>query len=201
MKRNDEQSEAHAVMIARNTTARYSWEDRVLCDRGDLLSEAMLAAVLACRSHDPARGAWRTHIITSVHRAIKTTIRNAMPLSRTWNTRERAGETVPPTALPPVSLDALLTEADDEGPITLAETSRLPHAPDDPEEQALAAIEAQHLRRAVAHLPAPWRHVIVRCYWHDTTHQQAGAEIGRSESRAHQYHRDAIQRLRRTIAP
>jgi RNA polymerase sigma factor FliA len=72
----------------------------------------------------------------------------------------------------------------------------------DPDPETVAIVESQKalMKRCISWLPQLERSVVVLYYYEGWTLKQIAKEIGRSESRAHQLHSQAIQRLSGFIA-
>jgi RNA polymerase sigma factor for flagellar operon FliA len=99
-----------------------------------------------------------------------------------------------------VSLDALINQADpdaDFDPLRVGEQVADP-APG-PDAIALLDNESEILWQAVRWLPATEREVIRAYYEEGLTLKAIAGRLDRSESRSHQYHRQAIRRLRRFL--
>lgn len=99
-----------------------------------------------------------------------------------------------------VSMDDLVgdSEQDDLDPLLVLESvkSREP----DPFQAALVSSQKEMMARCIRWLPAQERTVVQLYYFGGWTLKQIAREMGRSESRAHQLHAQAIQRLTGFIA-
>jgi RNA polymerase sigma factor FliA len=93
------------------------------------------------------------------------------------------------------SLDDVIddSEHDDLDPLVVGEGAADPRP--GPESLALAGIEAEQVRRMIGWLPKPEERVIRLYYFEGLTLKKIAREIGRSESRAHQIHAQAIKRF------
>lgn len=197
MTANGDHSEAHAIAIAWNTVRRVQWSDRPSCGWDDLASVALIAAVLAHRTYDPARGKFTTHVVGRVRSAVADMMRMHQPLSRRWHKVEREGGEVPAHRLPPFSLEEIVFQFEDYEPVTLGDTLV---TRGEIEAEALARTWAEPIWRAMAELPECEAYVLWR-YCHDgATCREIAREIGRSESRAFQLREQGLATLRRQFA-
>jgi RNA polymerase sigma factor FliA len=94
-----------------------------------------------------------------------------------------------------VSLEDVVgdSEHEDLDPLVVLESVKSK----DPDPDTLAIVESQKtlMMRCISWLPAQERTVVVYYYYEGWTLKQIAKHIGRSESRAHQLHSQAIQRL------
>lgn len=94
-----------------------------------------------------------------------------------------------------VSLEDVVgdSEHEDLDPLVVLESVKSK----DPDPDLMAVIESQKslMMRCISWLPALERTVVVQYYYEGCTLKQIAKQIGRSESRAHQLHSQAIQRL------
>ena len=99
-----------------------------------------------------------------------------------------------------VSLDDVVGDSDHEDldPLMVLESVKSK----EPDPHTLAIVDSQRrlMAQCISWLPAQERTVVVKYYYEGMTLKMIAKEIGRSESRAHQLHSQAVQRLSGFIA-
>jgi RNA polymerase sigma factor for flagellar operon FliA len=99
-----------------------------------------------------------------------------------------------------VSLEDMVgdSEHEDLDPLVVLESVKSK----EPDPHTLAIVDSQRrlMAQCISWLPAQERTVVVKYYYEGMTLKQIAKEIGRSESRAHQLHSQAVQRLSGFIA-
>ncbi|MFN3649867.1 MAG: sigma-70 family RNA polymerase sigma factor [Armatimonadota bacterium] len=94
-----------------------------------------------------------------------------------------------------VSLEDVVGDSDREDADPLVVLESVKSKAPDPHVLAIVDSQKSQLARCISWLPAQERTVIVYYYYEGWTLKQIAKHIGRSESRAHQLHSQAIQRL------
>lgn len=164
-------------------------------EREDLEGAGYLGLVEAADRWDPARGtAFRTLAIAWIRGAVWEYLRAEDWAPRSVREKERRGEE---EVLELVSLSDVLVNDGEGSPITVAEAVPDPNV--DVERQTLAKLEEEALRACVRWLPRRERALLEAYYWDDRTHRQIGSRERRCVSRIHQWHEEAMGRLRRWV--
>jgi len=95
-----------------------------------------------------------------------------------------------------VSMEEALGDTDQDDQDSLAVREALSSPSPGPEAQVMDGDQAERLTRFLGWLSAKERHIIYGYYFEGKSLKQLANEIGRSESRAHQLHTEALRRMR-----
>jgi len=172
-----------------------------LLEMADLEGAGYFGLCRAAETFDPSRGVqFQTHAIHKIRGAMLEHIRSLSFIPRVEFAKRRAAGLDP--APEPVSLDTPTghRSGDFQSSRTATFGDLLVDERPGPEEIALQNVAREELLAAVRRLPEREQRCIVAYFQEGLTHKAIGAELGVSEARALQIHREALGRLRMDLS-
>lgn len=160
----------------------------------DLMASGTLGLIDAARRYDPGKGAkFESYASIRIRGAIQDHLRAFDWVPRA--VREQPGEAQPPAVL---SLDWIVND-DVNRPLTLADSIPDPMAVDPAE--AITDADVMLRLRAVVGMLNDREYAVVRLYyWQEWTMARIGEELGVTEARISQVHRNALRHLQSFLA-